>query len=158
MGHAGVVVVLAVARGGVHAAGALVEEDVIGVDQQRVAVIEGMAGLEAVQLAALELLQLGERVLVQGGDGRQQGRGGDVQLALHLEQGVVEVGVHGDGQVGRDGPGGGGPDQDRDGAAGVFLQERRQLAQRELHRDRGRGVVVVLDLGLGQGGRQERHQ
>ncbi len=152
VGHAGVVVVLAVAGGGVHAAGALVEEDVVGVDQQRIAPMQGVTRLEAVQFASLELQQLGEGVLVEGGDGRQQGGSGDIELALHLEQGVVEVGVHGDGQVGRDGPGGGGPDEDRNRSAGVRFQLRRQFAHRELHRDRGRGVVVVFDFGFGQGG------
>jgi len=38
VGHAGAVVVLAVAGSRMHAAGAMVEEDVVGVDQQRVAV------------------------------------------------------------------------------------------------------------------------
>ena len=38
VGDAGVVVVLAVAGSGVHAAGALVEQHVVGVDQQRIAV------------------------------------------------------------------------------------------------------------------------
>jgi len=111
-----------------------------------------MARLEAVQFPALEFAQLAERVVVQRGDGRQQGGGGDIKLALHFEEGVVEVGMHGDGQVGRDGPGGGGPDQDRHRAAGVFLEQGRELAQGELDRDRGRCVVVVFDLGLGQGG------
>ncbi len=116
--HPGVIVVLAVAGRGMHAAGALVEQDVVGVDQQRVAVEERVAGLEPVQLPALEFQQLAERVAVQGGDGGQQGGGGDIQLALHFEQGVIEVRVQGDGQVRRYGPGGGGPDQDRHRAAG----------------------------------------
>ncbi len=61
---------------------------------------------------------------------------------------VVDLGAVGDRAVARDGPGRGGPDHD-----GGAVQLRPVGADdREAHPDRGRGVVVVLDLGLGQRG------
>ena len=64
---------------------------------------------------------------------------------------VVELGVGDDRQVGRQRPGGRGPDDER---RLLLLEARVGLAQiaddREAHVDRRRGVVLVLDLGLGQ--------
>ncbi len=59
---------------------------------------------------------------------------------------VGDVGVVGDRPVAGDGPGGGGPDHHAGPASGVGA-----LDHRELHPDRGADVVVVLDLGVGQG-------
>ena len=71
--------------------------------------------------------------------------GDDCLLALvsgELHAGVVHVGVGGHGHVGSEGPGGGGPDEERCGA--VF--------QGEPDHDRGVCLVPVLDLGLGESG------
>ncbi len=64
----------------------------------------------------------------------------------HLDQGVGDVGPVGERAIARDGPGGRGPDHDR---RAVDLAALR-LQNRKTHMDRVGGVVVILDLGLGQ--------
>ena len=60
--------------------------------------------------------------------------------------------MQGDGQVAGQGPDGGGPDDE----AQLALVQVGELAQvvvhGELHIHRGAGVVLILDLRLGQGG------
>ncbi len=70
-----------------------------------------------------------------------------------LHNGIALSGVEGDGQVAGEGPDGGGPDEE------VHLRHVPVLSQLalvvlhlELHIDGGTGVVLVLDLRLGQGG------
>ena len=70
-------------------------------------------------------------------------------LAVHdLLDHVIDILAIGDGAVAWDGPGRRGPDHH----AGAFQLGPRRLGHGETHMDRGRGVVVILDLGLGQGG------
>ncbi len=81
--------------------------------------------------------------------GHQQGP------ALPLDQDVVQRRVEADGHVGRQRPGRGGPDGQRDlarvaGAAGTV--ERRRIQRCKGHVDGGGLLVLVLHLGLGQGG------
>jgi hypothetical protein len=131
VGHAvcdaGVEVVHAVGGRGVDEAGAVFRGRVVGqVDRRQAAeagvdVVQRMFELEAAQLLALDGGQhlAVERIAVhahldQGGRQHQQ-------AALGVDQRVVELGVEVDGLVGRDGPGGGGPD-DREG----ILVQRRQ--------------------------------
>ena len=68
--------------------------------------------------------------------------------AIDLDQRVVDLRAVGDRAVARHGPGRRRPDDDR---RAVELAALR-LHDREAHADRVRGVVVVLDLGLGQRG------
>ena len=59
--------------------------------------------------------------------------------------------MHHDGQISRECPGRGGPDRHRHRAAGQRrIQPGRVRGQRKRHVDRGRAVVLVLHLGLGQ--------
>ena len=88
-----------------------------------------------------------------GGGGFEQARGDDVDRAVHFDGDVLEFGVEGDGDVGRDGPRRGGPDEAVDVAAGERGMDRAGVAgELEAHPDGGTGVVLVLDLGLGQSG------
>ena len=70
---------------------------------------------------------------------------------------VVELRVEGDRQVRRNRPGRGRPDQDRDAATGQLRVRARRARravrrQRELHVDRRRGVVRVLDFSFRERG------
>ena len=65
-----------------------------------------------------------------------------------LDQPVVDLLAVGDRPVARHGPGRRGPDQD--GGPGKLGQRRADHGK--THRDRRRGMVVVLDLGLGERG------
>ncbi len=154
VGDAGQVVVVAVARGGVDAARAVVERDVLGQDEERFAVDERVAGLEALELAARERGQdLGRRPAELLGDDREEPLGHDVDVALDLGRGVLVFGMEGDGHVGRQGPGGRRPDDDVDAAALEGRELRAEVGDDlETDVDRGGGLVLVLDLGLGQGG------
>ena len=154
VGDAGQVVVVAVARGGVDAARAVVERDVLGQDEERVAVDERVAGLEALELAAGERGQdLGRRPAELLGDDREEPLGHDVDVALDLGRGVLVFGMKGDGHVGRQGPGGRRPDDDVDAAALEGRELRAEVGDDlETDIDRGGGLVLVFDLGLGQGG------
>jgi len=66
----------------------------------------------------------------------------------HLEGRVFDLVAIGDGAVGRQGPGGGRPDDD----AGLVHLRRRRPPDGEAGEDGGGGVVVVFDLGIGQRG------
>ncbi|KAF5054609.1 hypothetical protein DSECCO2_386240 [anaerobic digester metagenome] len=79
--------------------------------------------------------------------------GQDVEVPAGLDEVVLEVRVHGHGQVVGNGPGRGGPDDDVAFARGGLGEDFSQSArfQGKTHVDGRRGVVVVLDLGLGQG-------
>jgi hypothetical protein len=159
---AGVEVVHAVGRRGVDDAGAVVGRRVVGqVDRRQAAiagidVVQRMLELEAAELLALDGGQhlAVERVAVHA---HLDQRGGQhQQAALGVDQRVVELGVQVERLVGRDGPGGGGPDDDE----GV-LGERRQaeggcqlgrLMRLEGDVERLALLVGVLDLELGQRG------
>ena len=89
---------------------------------------------------------------------------GQVRLhRLDLIEAIGDVRTVGDGAVGRDGPWGGGPDhhggvvrrQAEDVLAALVVRDAVAVLviglDRELDPDRGRRVVVILDLGVGQG-------
>ena len=86
------------------------------------------------------------------------GPGLELQPRLHrgdLIKAIGDFGSIADRAVGGDGPGRGGPDHHRRGG----VSERQQIVRmvvrrghdRELHPDGGRDMVVILDLGVGQG-------
>ena len=155
---AGVVVVGAVARGGVHRAGAGVQRDVVTEHAERVARVEGMAEDQSLHHLAVEGRQRrAEGAAGLGGHRGRQVGGDDDRRAADVVGPVLEVGMERDREVVRDGPRRGRPDQHRHrpvaepGDAGAGLGTAG-LAQRKLDVDRRRDVRLVLDLGLGQRG------
>ncbi len=154
VGDAGQVVVVAVARSGVDGARPVLEGDVVAEDEERVALGERVSGLEALELAAAEGRQgLRLRPAELLGDDGQEPLGQDVDLFADGGGDVLGLGMEGDGQVGRQRPGGRRPDEDVGAAPGQGRELGPEVGdEREADVDRGRGLVVVLDLGLGQGG------
>ena len=150
--HPRLVVVGPVARRRVDAAGPLIHGDVGGGEDRRRPVDPGVLGLEPVQARARhpaddlrrdQPTRLGRRVQPLL---RQQ-----VVLAGCPDDDVLLLGMDHDGQVGRQRPGGGGPDDHRHRAARQSrIQRDRIRDQWKRHVDRGRPVVLVLHLGLGQ--------
>ena len=112
--QAGLVVVLAVAGRGVDAAGAAVGRHVVGEHDRRGAIDEGMAGLDVLQLGAAHLAQHLEAALQAaiGGELLQQVAGNKEDLRTVTGEDVVELGMDGDGEVGRERPRRGRPDDD----------------------------------------------
>jgi hypothetical protein len=152
--QAGLVVLAAVARGGVHAAGARFEGHVVGGDHGRGAVVKRMAGDEAFEAAARhggQRLPFGPAEFCGTDLGQIPGQ--DVEGIVSLDQVVLEVRVYGHGQVVRDGPGSGRPDDDETFSRCRLGENLRQFfrLKGKAHIDGRGGVVVVLDLRLGQG-------
>ena len=163
------VVLGAVAGGGVHQAGARLQRGVAGEEQAEVALAAGLRD-EGVLVAGAA--QAGQPLAadldpVAGGGGRQAAGGqegfgpapGDQEVfglaagGRQRDADVVELRVGHHRQVGGEGPGGGGPDGEGDpGLAEDLLDGGLPGQQRKAHVDRGRGVLGVDDLGLGQGG------
>ena len=156
-------ILLAVARGDVDEAGAGLGGDVVGQEHRHVVVVAAAAhrvGADgAGEVGALDQLQhvVGFH-LRRLAELRQQGQRHQHQLArpgqralggaVQAHQRIVELRPAGDGAVAGHGPGGGGPDHH----AGALQPLDRAGDHREAHGDGGAGVVVVLDLGLGQRG------
>ena len=155
VGQADVVVLAAVAGCGVHAAGAGVERHVRAEHDGRVPVVEGVAAGLAFEPPRVDA---GKDGMGRPAEGRHAGfhqvAGQHINLVPPRVYGhVLEVGVQRDGQVGREGPGRGRPDDDIDPPAfqhGVF--RRHVTGQGEFDEDRVGRFVLVLDFGLGQGG------
>ena len=163
------VVVGAVAGGGVDEAGAGVVGDVVAGQQRHgeaVAGVEPGQRMGADHALAVDLLDAapggdlggGPHVLGQLlGDDEAVARLGprlERQVRLHrldLIDGVGDVGIVADRPVGRDGPGRGGPDHHLGPTRGVGAFDHREAGP-----DRRADVVVVLDLGVGQGGALDR--
>ena len=152
--HAGQIVVSAEAGSGVDAAGAGVHGDVIGQQQAgglgQEGVIRQHIFIEGTGVAFQDLKA------VKAADVHDllgQGLGHDVHLAVgSLHNGVALIGVQGDGQVAGQGPDGGGPDDEEELALVQVAQLAQIVVHGELDVNRGAGVVLILDLGLGQGG------
>ena len=142
--QAGLVVVGAVTGGGVHQPGAVFEGDVFGVGDLAFAVAEGVLVGDADEVAAGEgALGLGAVDAALGQDFcRQFGGENDLARAGLIDAVLVAL-VHGDGEVGRQRPGRGGPDHQR--PAGLVHAV-------EVHKDADVFAVVVFQLGLGQRG------
>ena len=150
-------VLAAEARGGVDAAGARLQGHVVAVEDHAVLVQQGVAGHHELEVGPLQGGQNLARVKV---DARLLAHTlgqllcHDIDLAVGgFQQHVVKAGVHGDGGIARDGPGGGGPDDEEQlGQVAVLAQLPLVVLHGELHKDGGAGVVLVVDLGLRQGG------
>jgi len=144
-----------VAGGGVHAAGAAVGRHIIREDDGRGAVDERVARREVFERAAGAFL--GDRGLAFKLDGREERAeerlGADDALGAEVNDHVLEVRVDGDGEVGRDRPRRGGPDDDGERFVGRQVELGCLLRRHgELHPDGGGDVVLVLDLGFREGG------
>ena len=149
---ADLIVVLAVARRGMDAAGAGVQGHVVAAEQHAGPVVQGVLcrhQLEVGALPGLQHLQLRQaagllhalfQLLRQDIDLPVVGVAGD-----HIVQGSVDA----DGQVARQGPGGGGPDHEED--VFVFVQLAPGIQHGEFHEDGAAGVLGVFDLRLRQG-------
>ena len=149
--------------GGVDAAGAGVQGDVLAVEDDALPVERGVLGAHQLERAALEGGQHGAGGVVDArGLAHALGQilGQHVHIAArHLEEHVVELRVEADGVVAGDRPGGGGPDHEVGaGQVGILAQPCPCRQPRELDEDGGAGVVGVLNLGLGQGGLVRGHQ
>ncbi len=152
------VVLLAVAGRCVHAASAGLEGDVVGEDDQRLAVDEGVLAVGLLCGLVVDLAQLLGGTQAAGlGHRGQQLLGHDQHLTgvgaavgeLHRHVGVGRVQRHG--QVRRQGPGRRGPDHEGDLPVGQLGVEPGGVVQvAHLDVDRVRVVVLVLHLGLGQ--------
>ena len=150
---AGLVVVRAEARGGVHAARAGIHGDVIrqhqaaGLRQEGVVrqhIFEEAAGMGLRDLPGVEAAQFHHLL--------HQGLRHDIVLAVGgLHNGIALRRVQGDGQVAGEGPDGGGPDHEEEGFLVKGPQFPLVVVHGEFHIDGGAGVLLILDLGLRQG-------
>ena len=148
----GLIVVGTEAGGGVDAAGTGVHGDVIRQHQAAGLRQEGVAGQHILEEGAG--VGLHDLVVFHAADLHDlfhQRPGHDIHLtAVGTNHGVLLLRVQGDGQVAGQGPDGGGPDDE----VQLALIQMGELAQivvhGELHIHRGAGVVLILDLRLGQ--------
>ena len=154
--HARDEVVGAMAGSGVHGARPRFERDVVAEHRDGRPRVERMLETDVLQHDALHSRnRLTERA---SGDRRHRGRQrfrDDHGAAADVVGGVVEFRMKGDRQVGRNRPGCRRPDQHRDVAARELRDAAAQLSravgrERELDVDRGGGVILVFDFGLGQ--------
>ena len=113
-----------------------------------------MAIGQALEGFAFDLLQRFELELQLLAEAAHQLSGNDQLPAVAaLANAVVEPAIDGDGQVGRQGPRGGGPDGDRQaiGAHPSLRQGWAQLLHREGHKHAGRGMPIgVFQFGFSQ--------
>ncbi len=156
-------VFLTVARGGVYGAGTGIQSHVIAQYHRHVEAVERVVEAQQLERGALGVTQIVElldtgaihHILDQLGS-QDQTLG---MLTFNLHQCVVQIGMHGDGAVGWQGPRSGGPDHRRDRAlAGVAFGavklggNGRLINGLEAHIDGGGVLVVVLNLGFSQRG------
>ncbi len=128
-------VVHAMIGGGMHQASARIRRYVIRQQHGALAVDPRMLvdeGLELDALADLPGVQFDAQLLLEG---FQQRNRHDVVAILRLDDGVLHVGMHGDGEVARQRPGRGGPDREEEGR-GQFQLLRHLVFHREGDRDR----------------------
>ncbi|VTR68162.1 hypothetical protein DESC_70002 [Desulfosarcina cetonica] len=152
--QAHVVIFAAVSRSGVHAAGAGFQGNVVAEDDQRVAIVKRMLAAFVFQDIGLEF---GHDFVVGDAEGLHAGldqlAGQDQHLSAgNGHGGIIEIRVQGHGQVGRQGPGCGGPDHHGHLSSGqTRVDLGRVIFQGKLDIHRRRGLVVIFDLGFGQG-------
>ncbi|MEA3220667.1 MAG: hypothetical protein OZX49_01780 [Immundisolibacter sp.] len=114
-----------------------------------------MAQAQAFERRAAAAAKLAPAVqaIAGAGAGGQVG-GQDQAFRAGLDQHVVDLGIQRHGLVGRQRPRRGGPDRQADGRIAVHHAKRRQrggaVDDGKAHVDGRRGLVLVVDLGLGQ--------
>ena len=159
--HARVVVVDAVAGGRVDDTGAVIEGNVVGVDELALDALVAKDGL--LVLVVAELLARHAPDLAVGAASKLVGLvaklgavlldkclGHELGAAIDNNGHVVCLGVQDHGVVGRKGPGGRGPDVNPEVAL-VGLEAGGDGGHLKAHEDGRRDLVAVLDLGLGEG-------
>ncbi len=133
------IVFAAMPRGGVDAAGTGFEGHMAAQDQNTLTLQEGMVTGKAAQVGGPELPQ--HLVLVDPKEGHaafHQAFRQNPDFTGRGDRHVIEIRMQGDGQVGRNGPGGGGPDEDIRRLVAKFREERPALGgQRKFDIDRG---------------------
>jgi len=147
------VVFVTMSGGGMDAAGARLQSDMLAEENNRVAFVEGVPAvfprqrrcLEGGDNAAAQAGAIEERIL--------QSLGNNQYPFFGVNRHIVELRMHGHCQVGGDGPGGGRPDDN----IGFFAGKRRDggrdiVNNPEPDKDRRRGMIGVFDLCLCQGG------
>src|SRR5699024_1199919 len=154
---ADVEVIHAVAAGGVDAARAALQGDVVAQDDQ--ALLGQVDVLVAHPLERGTADRLAHHLILGDAaglhDALHQLGGHDVVHAAEFDKGVFQRAVQADGLVGGQGPGGGGPDHEPGlvhGDAVLGQHAVRVLGDMEADEDGIAVVLAVLDLGLGQGG------
>jgi len=112
--HAGDIIVITMPRGGVNAAGTGIERDIVAQDQKRLAGDEGVARLAAIQQLAPKTCNLFRcRPATLGGDGRKKFGSDNIPLPVYPDGRVLEFRMEGNGQIGGQCPGRGGPSSGR---------------------------------------------
>ena len=146
------IVFMAVSGSRVHAAGALLQGDVISQQTRGNAVQEGVAGLEGSQPPALQGGQDPAGLeSASGSRGWHQFGCDQIDLVPDLHGCILQIGIEGDGQVGRQCPRGGRPDHHRHlPSLESRIQQRGVRLQGKLDVDGGAGMVFVFDLGFRQ--------
>ena len=131
--------------------GTRVQRDVIAQDRRDVEIEERMLKAHQLQLGAVHHRQDG--VISNAGalhHAFDQVFRQDQRLIVNLHQRIVKRRGEGDGAVRRQGPRGGGPDNQRNRAVNVghaeFRQYRRFIGRVERHVDGRGGFVVILDF------------
>ncbi len=119
---------LAMAGCGVDGAGALFESDVIAVEAEGIAIEKWMAEDNAIEFGAGEAREDFLFPTESFGDLREKAFGDDGCAFRCIDDYVLILRVEGDGEVGGDGPGRGGPDESRDVVAGERGVERSRIA------------------------------
>ncbi len=141
----------AVTRSGVDQPRALLQGHVVGGYEDRIPLQERVAAHQPQQLLALDRFQLLSPAPAQVADDLvRQALGEEVTLTGVLHHEVAQTRVDRDGNVGRQGPGGGGPD---DGVrpVEVMVEDAGRVAgHRKADVDGVARVVFVLHLGVGQ--------
>ncbi len=145
--------------GGVDGTGALLGRDIVGQHAQDRPVQKRVLKRGTFQHRSGKARQLRDLAQLAGlAHAREQGGGNDVHLTGHgFRRNILKLGVKRDGNGGRQGPRRGCPDDDRCLAPGErFCKPSRKCrgvaGQPVAHIHAGRGVHLVLDLGVGQRG------
>ena len=151
------IVIRTVAWRGMHRTGTRVQRDVIAQDRRDVKIEERVLKAHQLQLGAVHHRQDG--VISNAGalhHAVDQVFCQDQRLTVNLHQRIVKLRGERDGAVRRQGPRGGGPDNQRNRAVDVghakFRQHRRFIGRVERHVDGRRGFVVILDFRFSQRG------
>ncbi len=152
VGVAHQVILRAMAGRGVDGSGALFKRDVIAQNSQGIALQERVAEDSLLKLFAGERGEQLQFLPIAGfGRGVYQILGDEIDNAVIFNRRVGESRVITDGEIRRNGPGRGGPDEAKDAFAGQGrIDGLGGRGQGEFHPNGRAGMVFVLDFGLGQ--------